>query len=73
MQTNDVNIKYKDSTAIDAFGRLRVAEPIVTLESKLLGDAAPLSWDDAEASGSGTGSTYDINSSSVLLNWSEQK
>ncbi len=52
---------------IDAFGRLRVAEPYTIFESKLIGDARTILWADVEVSGGSTGSTYDIDDSSVTL------
>lgn len=46
------------SSAGDAFGRLRVSEPVTLFDSKQLHDNQPLYWDDSEVSGSGTGSTF---------------
>jgi hypothetical protein len=51
----------------DAFGRHRVSEPYTLWDSKLLGDNRALFWDDVEASGGGTSSTYTANYSSVAL------
>jgi hypothetical protein len=43
-----------ETGATDAFGRLRVSEPVTIFDSKLLGsDDAPLIWDEALESGSG--------------------
>lgn len=59
--------KFSDSPSVDAFGRARVSEPETLFDSKLILDAAPLRWDDAEVSGSGTSSTYNTNQSSVTM------
>lgn len=52
---------------VDAFGRQRNALPQTIFESKLLNDAQPLFWSDAQISGAGTTSTYNTNQSSVTL------
>lgn len=54
----------------DAFGRSRVATPLTLFDSKLIGDNKATLWDDQEVSGGGTGSSYDINASSVTLSTS---
>jgi hypothetical protein len=46
------------SPSEDAFGRLRVSEPLTVFNSKQIFDNQPLFWDDQEVSGSGTGSSY---------------
>lgn len=51
-------ISYDDSAAMDAFGRLRVSEPVTLFDSKQIFDNAPLFWDDREVSGADTTSTY---------------
>lgn len=51
----------------DAFGRQRVSSPQTLFDSKLTQDNAPLKFDDQETSGSGTGSTWDQNKASVVL------
>ncbi len=53
-----VRLGVSDSTAVDAFGRLRVSEPDTLFDSKQIFDNGPLFWDDQEESGSGTSSTY---------------
>lgn len=42
----------------DSFGRLRVSNPVTLFDCKQLFDNQPLLFDDAEVSGTGTGSTY---------------
>ena len=43
----------------DAFGRLRISQPITLFDSKLLvADQPTLFWDDQQVSGSGTSSAY---------------
>jgi len=56
-----------DTPSIDAFGRARVAEPVTLFDSKQLHDAAPLTFDDAEVSGTGTGSSHNVNTASTIL------
>jgi hypothetical protein len=57
-----------DDGTLDAFGRARVSQPTSLFDSKLVGDNRPLLWDEAETSGSGTGSVYTLNQSSVTMN-----
>ncbi len=53
-----VNIIAADSPNIDAFGRLRVSNPLTIFDSKLLGaDDSPLFWDEALESGAGITAT----------------
>ena len=42
----------------DAFGRLRVSNPLTLFDSKQLWDSLPLLWDDQETSGTGTGTAH---------------
>jgi hypothetical protein len=56
-----------DNATGDAFGRLRVSEPVTQLDLKQLYDGLPLLYDDAETSGSGTTSTYNTNKASTTL------
>jgi len=60
-------IQLGDSPTIDAFGRLRASEPQTLHDSKLIFDNAPLTWDEAEVSGGGTGTTYDQDRASVTM------
>jgi hypothetical protein len=52
---------------LDAFARLRVSNPQTIFDSKQLADNQPLFWDDAEVSGTGTGSTYNANQASTTI------
>lgn len=63
---NNITISTDNATG-DAFGRLRVSDPATVFDSKLLFDNHPLFWDDQEVSGSGTGSSYAADTSSVTL------
>jgi len=65
---------YSPVTAIDlasgvgdAFGRLRVSDPQVLFDGKSIHDAQALLFDDAEASGGGTGTSHDADRASVTL------
>lgn len=53
--------------ALDAFNRLRVSPPTAIFSSKMIFDAAPSTWSDAQLSGAGTSSTYNTNQASVTL------
>jgi hypothetical protein len=67
---------FGDSPAIDAFGRLRSAEPFTLFDSKQIsddGDIAnsaenyPLFFDNQETSGGGTSTTFNANRASTTL------
>lgn len=50
--------RENEPSHIDAFGRLRVSNPVTIFDSKLLGsDKAPLFWDEALESGAGISSS----------------
>jgi len=51
----------------DAFGRLRVSNPITLFDSKQIFDNQPLFWNDVETSGGGTGSSHSANTASSTL------
>jgi hypothetical protein len=53
--------------AIDAFGRVRVADPFTLFTSKYSFSDQGLYWDDSETSGSGTSSTHSSNTASQTL------
>jgi len=55
------------TAAFDAFGRLRVGQPLTLFDSKLLHDKSPLFWNEATVSGSGFTSTYLENESAVEI------
>ena len=63
---NPIEIQFPAS-AIDAFARQRISSPTTVFDSKLVGDNRPLLYDDAEVSGSGTTSIYNVNTSSNRL------
>ena len=56
-----------DGAATDAFGRQRISEPFTIFDSKQLFDALPFFWDDAETSGTGTGSTHAAATASTTM------
>jgi hypothetical protein len=73
---DNFKIELGDSASIDAFGRLRVAAPFTTFDSKqiwndpdLSDDAEnfPLFFDNQELSGSGTSTTFNVNRASTSL------
>lgn len=49
---------YPYGSAADAFGRLRISDPVTLFDSKQTNDNQPLYWDDSQVSGSGTSSTH---------------
>lgn len=52
---------------LDAFGRLRVSDPVTLFDSKQIFDNQPLLWDDQEVSGSGTSSSYSADAARSRL------
>jgi hypothetical protein len=58
---------FSNIAAADAFGRLRVASPVTLFDSKAISENVALFYDDIEASGGGTGSTYSGNRASYTL------
>lgn len=63
----NVNIKLADSVSTDAFGRMRVSNPVTVFESKLIRDKQPLFWDELLESGAGITSTHSSDTASVVL------
>lgn len=63
----NTSVEFGDSASLDASSRLRTSDPLTLFESKLLFDAEPLLWDDAEVSGGGTSSTHSTDTSSVTM------
>ena len=53
--------------ARDAFGRLRVTNPLTLFDSKQLYSSQPLYWDDQEVSGSGTSSVHSQDRASTTM------
>ena len=51
----------------DAFGRLRVSNPTTLFDSKQIVDARSDQWDDVEASGTGTSSTFSADNARSRL------
>jgi hypothetical protein len=73
---NNLNIALGDSPTIDAFGRLRVSNPVTLFDSKNIFDdpdlAAsvenqPLFYDNQETSGGGTSTAYDNDTAAQSL------
>lgn len=68
---SDLNRLKAYSTAngpqVDAFGRLRVAEPHTVFDSKQVFDNAPLFWDDAQLSGAGTTSVHSVDKAASTI------
>lgn len=60
-------IRYADSPNMDAFGRLRVSEPLTLFDSKQVFDNQPLFWDESLESGAGIASAHDINEASTVI------
>lgn len=58
-------IEFSDSASVDAFNRLRISSPTTLLESKLIGDADPLKWDDQTLSGSTPAVSYSADGSYI--------
>jgi hypothetical protein len=52
---------------LDAFARLRIANPETIFDSKQISDKQPLFWDDQLISGSGGASNYNTNQASTSL------
>lgn len=63
----ETQIKFSRSASVTAFNWGRVAEPQTIFDSKLISDTAPLFWDEAETSGSGTSSSHDVNLAAVTM------
>jgi len=61
------SIFYSDSPNLDAFSRLRVSDPSIIFDSKLLQNNQPIFWDDQQTSGAGATSSYNTNQASVSL------
>lgn len=64
---NTLRVEYGDPSMRDAFGRLRVSNPITLWESKLIFDSQDLQWDDAATSGAGTGTSHSADAAAVTL------
>jgi hypothetical protein len=73
---HDSNIQFADSPSIDAFGRLRVSNPVTLFDTKQIFDDSdlassventPLFYDNVQTAGSGTTTTYDVNKAQTTL------
>lgn len=62
-----VPVTYGDTAALDAFGRLRVANPETIFDSKQIFDNQPLIYDDSEVSGGSTTSTHSTDTASSTI------
>ncbi len=69
-------ISFADSTAIDAFSRLRISSPVTLFDSKQVFDDSdiantsenfPLFFDNQETSGAGTATAFNIDRASTTL------
>ena len=67
MTEADARVASPEGPIADAFGRLRVSNPLTLFDSKQTNDGGPLFWDDVEKSGGGTGSTYNTDQASTTL------
>jgi hypothetical protein len=74
-ETN-ANISFSDNASIDAFGRLRVSNPVTIFDSKNIFDDPDLAtsvenqdlfYDNAETSGTGTSTTYNANKAEQII------
>lgn len=63
----NVKVSLQDTVQLDAFGRLRVSNPVTIFDSKQIFDNQPLFWDDSEVSGTGTSSSYNQNAARTRL------
>lgn len=65
--SGSTSVKYADSSSLDAFGRLRVSTPTTIFDSKQIADNQPLTFDDAQVSGAGTSSLYNVGQASTTI------
>ncbi len=63
----NVDIKFQDTTDLDAFQRLRVSAPESIFDSKQIFDNAPMFWDEELESGAGITSTHSTNTASTVI------
>lgn len=62
-----VLIELDDSGSVDAFGRLRTAEPLTIFDSKQIFDNQPLFWDESLESGAGITSAHSVDTASTVF------
>lgn len=60
------DITLANNPQVDAFGRLRVSEPVTLFDSKQLHDKSPLFWDEV-LGGSADATTYNSGDASVTM------
>lgn len=65
--SGNYRVELGDSASVDAFGRLRVGEPLTLIDAKQTNESLALLWDDAETSGSGTSSAYQTNKAATRI------
>lgn len=58
-------VHYADSPSVDAFGRVRVSNPVTLFDSKQLYDQAPLVWDE-ELSGAATSLHFPADAATIM-------
>jgi len=56
-----------DSPSVDAFGRLRIADPYTLFDSKQIFDNQPLLWDESLESGGGISSAHSTDTASTVI------
>lgn len=61
-----IDVKIKDSINMDAFGRLRISEPNLLLDSTMLEDGIPEIWTELTTTGGSIGA-HNTNRASVLI------
>ncbi len=61
------NIKFADSAAIDAYGRLRISNPKTIFDSKQIFDNQPLFWDERLESGGGIAAAHSVDEASTVI------
>ncbi len=62
-----VDIGIRDSTGADAFGRLRVSQPLTIFDSKQIFDNQPMFWDEELESGAGITAAHSVNTASTVI------
>lgn len=67
LPASSVTIGFKDATSIDAFGRLRVSEPLTLFESKQIHDNQSQFWDESLESGAGITSAHNANEAATTI------
>lgn len=66
--TNEALVAFHPNNGhLDAFGRLRISNPLTIFDSKQIFDAQPFFWDDQATSGGGTSSTHSANTASSVI------